>query len=333
MIDKRVIFLMVFVAPAALAPIAAAHEVRPCFLSLRETADGRFAVVWKTPTSRGARLPMRPVFPPHCVPAAQSQEKLLNAFIERWLLDCGDEGIEGHRVFFEGPPTAMTDTLVRIEWRDGRTRSFLVRARDPVFTIPTRPTATRIAWEYFVLGGEHILLGADHLLFVLALLLIVQGSWRLVKAVTAFTLAHSITLTAAVLGFVHVPAAPVEAVIALSIVFLATELMRVREGRDSLTTRRPWVVSLCFGLLHGFGFAGALSEIGLPEQAIPMALALFNVGVEAGQLAFVIVVLGIMRITRHMKLPRLVWIRQLAVYSIGSLASFWLIERVLGFWD
>ncbi len=325
--------LMIAALLLTAAPFAAGHELKPCYLGLRELADGRFSVGWKTPRNRAEGLPLRVVFPPHCAAASpKTTERLPDAFVMRYVLDCGQAGLAGQRISFDGPEFARDDVLVRIEWRDGRTASFLVKASESAFVFPAKPAATEIAWDYMLLGIDHILLGIDHLLFVLALLMIVRGKWKLVKAITAFTIAHSITLSAAVLGLVNVPTGPVEAAIALSIVFLASELMRVRAGRDTLSTRRPWVVSFTFGLLHGFGFAGALSAIGLPQQAIPLALALFNVGVEVGQLAFVAAVLAAAWLARAVKLPHPPWTRQVATYAIGSVASFWLIERVLGLW-
>ena len=192
-------------------------------------------------------------------------------------------------------------------------------------------SAWQVARDYTLLGVDHILSGFDHLTFVLALLLIVSGARRLLITVTAFTLAHSITLAAATLGVLWVPGPPVEAVIALSILFLANELIKVNRGEASLTARNPWVVAFAFGLLHGFGFAGALGEIGLPQNEVPLALLMFNVGVEIGQLLFVAVVLvGLLLVKRlHDNWP--VWLRQVPAYGIGGISAFWLIERVVGF--
>ena len=186
---------------------------------------------------------------------------------------------------------------------------------------------------YLELGVEHILLGIDHLLFVLALLLIVKGWGRLVGTITAFTISHSITLAAATLGFVSVPQAPVEAIIAMSIMFVASEIIHARQGRPGITEDKPWIVAFVFGLLHGFGFAGALTEVGLPEQSIPLALLFFNIGVELGQLLFVGACLIVFALTRplHGRIPSGSW--RLAPYAIGSLAAFWTIERIVGFWS
>jgi hydrogenase/urease accessory protein HupE len=188
-----------------------------------------------------------------------------------------------------------------------------------------------IAWAYLVLGVEHILAGVDHLLFVLALLLIVRGGVRILLTITAFTVAHSITLVAATLGWVHVPGPPVEAMIALSIVFVAAEIVRGLRGRPGLTARAPWVVAFCFGLLHGLGFAGALAEVGLPQTAIPVALLMFNVGVEIGQLIFVAATLAAGALLARLPLPRRPWMDYAIPYAIGAVAMFWVVERVIGF--
>ncbi|MEJ2320656.1 MAG: HupE/UreJ family protein, partial [Gemmatimonadales bacterium] len=224
-----------------------------------------------------------------------------------------------------------TDVLARVERADGTTQVARLTPRDFVFTVVAAPGAAEVAQTYFGLGVQHILFGFDHLLFVLALVLVV-GDWgRLAKTVTAFTVAHSLTLAAATLGLVHVPQKPVEAAIALSIGFVAADILRAADGRQSLTTRAPWLMAFSFGLLHGLGFASALSEIGLPAGDIPLALLLFNVGVEAGQLLFIAAVLLAIAVARRLPaaVPRLA--RPLPAYAIGALAMFWVIERVVGF--
>ena len=202
----------------------------------------------------------------------------------------------------------------------------------PSFVVEAEPRPMQVAATYLKLGVEHILGGTDQLLFVLALLMITRDSWRLIKTVTAFTVAHSITLSLAALGFVWVPSAPVEAVIALSIVFVAAEIVHSRQGRPGLTERAPWVVAFIFGLLHGFGFAGALSHIGLPQLDIPLALCSFNVGVEIGQLLFIACVFAIITVARQvvhrLALSQPVWAWRMAPYAIGSVSAFWLIQRV-----
>jgi hydrogenase/urease accessory protein HupE len=234
----------------------------------------------------------------------------------------------------------MTDVLVRIERLDGTTQVTRLTPSAPSFVVKAAPRALEVARTYTTLGVEHILTGFDHLLFVLALLLITRGGAKLVKTVTAFTVAHSMTLSASTLGFVHIPQQPVEAVIALSIVFVAAEILRTSEGRESLAARAPWIVAFTFGLLHGFGFAGALSEIGLAQGNIPLALLFFNLGVEIGQLLFigvalVAVVVARLAVTKIAHMIHGPFVTRasnaLAAYAIGGTAMFWVIERVAAF--
>jgi hydrogenase/urease accessory protein HupE len=279
--------------------------------------------------SRGA-LPIHPSLPKGAeITSFPRVERLLGAEIKRWTIRTGPQGLEGWEVAAHGLAATMVDVLVRIELSDGRVISRMLRPDAPAF-IFTSETAGPAAGGYFVLGVEHILFGIDHLLFVLALVLIVRGMGLLVKTVTAFTMAHSITLGLATLGYVNVPSAPVEAVIALSIVFVASEILRSRRGQRGLTERIPWLVAGSFGLLHGFGFAGALSEVGLPANDIPLALLCFNLGVEAGQLAFVVVALAVIALLRRVRLPE--WAPSVPPYAIGSIAMFWVIERTTAIW-
>lgn len=235
-------------------------------------------------------------------------------------------------IVINGLSATQTDTLLRIQLADGSMHTTVLRPDSPSFLVPPVASKLEVASSYFVLGLEHILGGIDHLLFVLGLLLIVRGVGLLIKTVTAFTIAHSITLAMAALGFVKVPQAPVEAVIALSILFLATELMKLHDGKVGLTVRFPWVVALSFGLLHGFGFAGALAEIGLPQTAIPLALFTFNVGVEAGQLIFIAAALGVIWLLKQIPMAWPAWSLRVPAYAIGSLAAFWVIQRTVSFW-
>ncbi len=309
-----------------------AHEVRPGYLQLREVAPATFAVLWKVPMRSGARLSLTPRFPSSCrQKTPPSSRNAAGSMIERWTLACG-EGLSGGVISIDGLAHTLTDVLVRIEWRDGGTLTQRLTPGSASFAVTGAASLWQIATTYLGLGVEHILLGIDHLLFVLALLIIVRAWRTLVATITAFTVAHSITLAAATLGYVHAPQQPVEAVIALSILFLATEIMHNREGRPGLTQRRPWLIAFVFGLLHGFGFAGALSEVGLPEHAIPLALLFFNVGVEVGQLLFVAAVIALHRAWTHLDLRTTRWVQALPVYAIGGVAAYWTIERVAGFW-
>jgi hydrogenase/urease accessory protein HupE len=229
----------------------------------------------------------------------------------------------------------MTDVLVRVENLDSTTQVTRVTPSSPSFVVAVAPGALEVCRTYMVLGVEHILFGLDHLLFVLALLILVKGWRKLVGTITAFTIAHSITLAAATLGFVHVPGKPVEATIALSIVFVACEIVHQRQGRSGLTEMWPWVIAFSFGLLHGLGFAGALREVGLPQNAIPLALLFFNVGVEIGQLLFIAAVLSILAVARWLArraaIPQPGWVWRVAPYGIGGIAAFWMIHRIAAF--
>jgi len=220
---------------------------------------------------------------------------------------------------------------VRLERLDGTTQVTRVTPSLPSFVVEAAPRALEVARTYSVLGIEHILTGIDHLLFVLALLIITRGSWKLVKTITAFTISHSLTLTAATLGFVHVPQRPVEAVIALSIVFVAAEIVRMHRGQESITARAPWLVAFTFGLMHGLGFAGGLSEAGLPVGHIPTALLFFSVGVETGHFLFIGVVLQLTAQVRRIRIAFPVWTEFVPAYGIGTVAMFWFIQRTLTF--
>lgn len=345
---------------------AGAHEVRPAYLELTEHAPRVFDVVWKVPAlgglplagengvhdlaksdaptemmscgcpaptvaqlSRGV-LPVHPAMPRNSeILLPLRSERLQGAEIQRWSFRA-PQGLDGWEVTVHGLSATMVDVLVRIVLHDGRVISRLLRPDAPGFVFAATE-AGPAAGGYFRLGVEHILFGVDHLLFVLCLLLLVRGPGPILKTITAFTIAHSVTLALATLGCVQVPSGPVEATIALSIVFLATEIAKRREGAPGLTERKPWVVAFTFGLLHGFGFAGALSEVGLPALDIPLALLLFNLGVEAGQLLFVCAALCLVAALRRMASAP-VWLRPVPAYAIGSVASFWLVARVVAIW-
>ncbi len=311
---------------------ASAHELRPAYLDLREVASGRYEMLWKRPALGDRTLGLSVRWPDSCHNAVPGRaQSVPGATIERGLIDCGVAGLIGGRIVIDGLAGTLTDTLVRIEFGDGSVQTDLVKPSVPHVDVAGPRLALAVAADYFGLGVEHILLGVDHLLFVLGLTLIVRGTALLIKTITAFTVAHSLTLAAATLGLVHVPQAPVEAVIALSILFLASELARRHRGETGLTAQAPWLVAFTFGLLHGFGFAGALAEVGLPEADIPLALLTFNLGVETGQLAFVAAVLMTARALRRAIAEAPSWLAPAPAYAIGSLAAFWLIARVAAF--
>jgi hydrogenase/urease accessory protein HupE len=273
--------------------------------------------------------------PEHCDPRTPGQP-IWNgaAYVARWTANCPG-GLEGGRIHIDGLDQTSTDVLVRFDFADGVNQAHRLTASDSSFMVPSQPSRLEVVHTYFLLGVEHILSGFDHLLFVLALLILVRAWRRLVWTVTAFTVAHSITLAAATLGFVRIASAPIEAVIALSIVFVAMEIVRTRRGRPGLTDRWPWIVAFTFGLLHGFGFAGALAEIGLPEKSIPIALLFFNIGVEVGQLLFIASVFAMITLARQISLrvdvPRPTWAWAVPPYAIGSVAVFWVFQRTAAF--
>jgi hydrogenase/urease accessory protein HupE len=314
----------------ALVSIVSAHESRPAYLEIKETAPSNYNILWRTPVLSGNRLPVVLNFPDGVETIGEPiTQRLSDSIIERRKIETKGSELAGQRFDFVGLQATITDVLVRVQWLDGGQSTTIIRPAEAWINIPEPEGTWSVAREYGILGIEHILLGIDHLLFVLALLLITKGTMRLIKTITAFTIAHSITLGLAALGFTNVPIAPVEAVIALSIVFVAVEIIHARRGIPSLTARSPWIVAFSFGLLHGFGFAGALGEIGLPPGHIPTALLFFNVGVELGQLMFVGVILALIAVLRRIRLPLPRWAELVPPYAIGSIAMFWVIERVM----
>jgi hydrogenase/urease accessory protein HupE len=318
-----------------LAPLAAmAHESRPAYLAVNETAPGQFSILWRTPVLACMRLPVALKLPDRVKNLRDPiASELADSLIERRWIDAGPSGLAGERIEFPGLQLTITDVLVRVQMRDGAASTTLVRPNHSWIEITTAPGLLAVAGTYVLHGIEHILFGFDHLLFVLALILIVRGRPKLLWTITAFTIAHSITLSLATLGLVHVPGPPVEAMIALSILLLACEIVRLQRGQVSMTAQWPWVVAFSFGLLHGFGFANALTQIGLPQSDIPLALLTFNVGIEVGQLIFIALILGLIAATRQFKLAPIVERHALfaMTYTIGALAAFLFIERLAGF--
>lgn len=326
---------LLFLLLAGFNPDAFAHEVRPAYLELREVAAGEFDVLWKTPMRGELRLTLEPSFSG----ATQVLTPLVSrrtggASVQTWRLRAG-EPLRGQTLRIVGLDSTITDALARIQFADGTTWTRRLSPQAPAARIALRQSGLEVGREYLRLGVEHILSGIDHLLFVLALLLVTRGRGRLVAAISAFTLAHSVTLGLATLGMVHLPSAPIEAVIALSIAFMAAEIIRQPSGVANLTLRAPWIVAFVFGLLHGFGFAGALAAVGLPETDIPLALLAFNVGVEIGQLLFVAAVLLLLALGRRLAVRQPIGrfqsrnlARPALAYLIGGVAMFWTIERV-----
>ncbi len=308
---------------------AHAHESRPAYLELRETAPGRFDVLWRTPVLAGTRLPVVLQIPDDVRDTrAPVVQQLADSMLERRWIDAGPDGLAGRRIEFPGLQLTITDVLVRTQLLDGRKWTAIVHPSQPWFELAATQTTWGVAETYVLQGIRHILFGADHMLFVLALLLIVTDRWMLVKTVTAFTIAHSVTLAIATLGWAQVPIAPLNAAIALSILFLGPDVVRRWRGETSFTIRHPWVVAFAFGLLHGFGFASALTSAGLPRSELPLALVTFNVGVEIGQLGFIGLVLALERSFRVLEVQWPRWAQMLPGYAVGTLGAFWTFQRV-----
>jgi hydrogenase/urease accessory protein HupE len=333
------LFLAVLVL--LLAQPAISDELRPGYLEMRQTDVGAYNLLFKIP-ARGEdlRLAIYVKLPEGAHDVGPPRASFSDGvYVERRSIR-RDGGLVGQPISIDGLSATSTDVLVRIESLAGAVQTERLSPTKTAFTIQAVPGAWEVAATYLHLGIEHILFGFDHLLFVLALVILVQGWGRVAVTVTAFTIAHSITLAAATLGVVNVPGPPLEAAIALSIVLVSVEILNARRGEPSLTARRPWLVAFIFGLLHGFGFAGALAEVGLPQHAITVALLFFNLGVEIGQLIFVAAVLaagGLFRAAMAYRFdPALIQrtVNRLdvaAAYAIGTVAAFWLIERTSAF--
>ena len=323
--------IVALVLAMVFAPVLAhAHETRPAYLRIQEIAPGRFSVLWRTPAIGGQPLSVVLQLPDGMTnlkpPLVQT---LADSRVERRWIDAGPAGLAGQRIELLGLQYTITDVLVRVELLDGRSWTSIVRPARPWVEIAASQSSWQVAWTYVVEGIRHILFGPDHLLFVLGLMLIVQGRMMLLKTITAFTAAHSITLAMATLGYASLPLPPLEAGIALSILFLGPEIIRRQRGETSLTIRYPWVIAFLFGLLHGFGFASGLSLAGIPRADIPVALLFFNVGVELGQLVFVFTALALATSFRalNVRWPR--WATAVPGYVVGSLGAFWVIQRTV----
>jgi len=330
---RRTVWLWLMLCFVGLTTMA--HESRPAYLEINETGAGSYNVMWRTPVLSGMRLPIALKFADGVRTVVEPIESELNdSLIEHRIIDAGPTGLVGQRIEFIGLQASITDVLVRVSRLDGSLTTTLVHPAQPWIDIAATPGTFSVAGAFLAHGIKHILGGVDHLLFVFGLLLLVSNGWMLVKTITAFTLAHSITLVLAALGAVRLPGPPVEATIALSILLLAVEIARKNRGETSFTIQWPWVVAFCFGLLHGFGFAGALAQIGLPRDDLPLALFTFNVGVEIGQLMFVAAALSLRALLLRCRLPRAahLYAQPIASYGLGTLAAFWFFERVWSFW-
>lgn len=329
----RLLLALVIIVIAASG--AQADDLRPGYLEIREytaptQARHAYAVTWKAPIKPGLATRVTPTFPKDCVSHGTPEQSIqAAALLARWSINCATS-LTGRTISLTGIGDTAGDALMRFQSYDGATQAARLTPANSTAKIAARPDRWQVARTYFITGVEHILMGYDHLLFVLCLVLLLNGAWQVAATVTAFTIAHSLTLIATTLGLISLPRAPVEAVIALSIVFLAVEIVKRKPGTLRLSERIPWVVAFLFGLLHGFGFAGALAEIGLPQGEVPTALLTFNLGVEAGQLVIVGVAMAAFWLLGKTKLEWLKPVQTISAYAIGAVASMWLVERVIG---
>ena len=307
---------------------AYADELRPGYLELTQKTQTDWHMVWKAPIRGGLATNASPALPKFCTGSAPRRELVAAAVVAISEVSC-TAPLAGQSVGLTGLDASFTDALVRIAQIGRPVQAARLTADAPMTKVEIRAARSQVAKTYFALGVEHILIGYDHLLFVLSLVLLLMGGWKIAKTVTAFTVAHSLTLIGTTLHLISIPRQPVEVCIALSIVFLAVEIVKAKPDAPRLSERIPWLVAFAFGLLHGFGFAGALAEIGLPEGEIPVALLTFNLGVETGQLIIVVCGLAVLAAIRHLAAAWFRAARVYAAYGIGSVAAFWMIERAL----
>ena len=314
-----------------LAGQAQAHRFAPSLLKVTEIAPGQFNMVWKTPAQGVSKVPLKPEWPENCeVSSASPMQMEGTGRVGTWTLSCsdlGDDGLVGETLGVSGLGANQASAMVMVSLLDGRRYQQVLNAEQSSFVVPEEPGAGEVMGDYSLLGMEHIWGGIDHLLFVFGLLLLVGGGTRLLWTITAFTLGHSITLSLVTLGFFDYPVALVEFTIALSIFVLAVEL--TRKGRNDLLWRNPWWLAGGFGLLHGMGFAGALAETGLPQDNVPLALLFFNIGIEIGQIAFILAILLVWQLLKRPLAPAQERLRWVPVYVLGALSAMWCIERGL----
>jgi len=331
MIGRLLLALLIMVlVVGAFVQSASSHESQPGTLELRQVAQDRYEVIWRAPIYYGRPHPARLEMPDSWKTIVEPTELLLaDSQVFRSVVTVGDKGVEGSIIRFPGLEATITDVFVRLNRLDGTTMTAVVRPTKPYAQLRGARTWYTTAGEYISLGFHHIMQGIDHLLFVLGLLLIVKGRMMLLKTITAFTVAHSITLAIATLGYARAPLPPLNAAIALSILFLGPEIVRTWRGETSLTIRYPWIVAFLFGLLHGFGFASGLSTAGMPKAELPLALLFFNIGVELGQLVFVFTALALVRSFKVLEVRWPRWAEALPGYVVGSLGAYWTIQRTV----
>lgn len=335
LLAKGFLAISLFVINFLLSAAVAADDLRPASLSFKQLDDRQTEVSWRLPIKNNQRAPMSPTLDQSATYVGTPQSRLLdNVYSQRWVIE-REEGLQGLHLYIEGLKGDSRDVIVRVLNSQGQVQfTQILNTETPALTLnlPETPKLEHVGWSYLYFGLEHILEGFDHLLFVFALLLIV-GDWRrLVITITCFTLAHSMTLIPGALGWVQLPGPPVESVIALSIMFLARELICIQRGHTSFTARQPWLVAFAFGLLHGLGFAGALRDIGLPEGELLLALLSFNVGVELGQLVFVAAVMLCLRALKLLTVTWPRWVYLMPAYCIGTISCYWFVERLAQFY-
>ena len=321
---RNTAFAVLVLLTSLISASAAAHPLAPALLELREEPSGQVEVLWKRSSLSVPGSDLQPIVPEDCPVLSQPRfEKKGTAVLVRWTIDCGAGGLVGRPIRIDGLGPAKIDTLVRVELSDGRQVQRVLRRADSSMIVPAKANKSAVFVDYLTIGFEHILSGADHLLFVFGLFLLCSGTGALIKTITSFTVGHSFTLSLAALGYSNLPSGPIEVLIAASVLALAVELAR-DASKSTLMRRYPWAMALAFGLLHGMGFAGALREVGLPSGEIPMALFSFNIGIELGQLVFVMGLIVLAPLVRRLPTPLPT---RAGVYLMGCLAAFWVLER------
>lgn len=322
-------FLLALLMIFTITTPAIADELRPAYVELTQQDETRWKLLWKASAQSRLGATGKAIIPENCEIRGEPQKRFANTNILTTLTLICNGVLEGQRIGLKALELSSTDALVRVAPLDGEMQTLRLTPDAPTATIAGEDEISNVAWTYTVIGVEHIVLGFDHLLFVLALVLLLKGGWLVAQTVTAFTVAHSVTLIGTTLGYLSLPSQPVEAIIALSIVFLAIEIVKAKPGELRLSERFPWIVAFLFGLLHGFGFAGALAEIGLPQDDVPLALLTFNLGVEIGQLMIVAAGLLVLWLIKKYQDNLTQPVKTASAYGIGIIATYWFIERMI----
>ncbi len=310
-----------------IAPFCRAHPLMNAYLEMIESDDGTTSVTWRHPLAASG-MNLEPFYSPAVTIVSKAMPQDEGFLVrEHYVIRGAPRFWSGCTIGLKGTTSGATEVLVRLELANGQTQVAVLRSPADVFRVPKQAGRGQAAAAYFQLGAAHILTGVDHLLFVLGLLILVPRPMMLIKTITAFTIAHSLTLAIATLGYASAPLPPLNVAIALSIFYLGPEIVRKQRGGTSLTIEHPWLVAFVFGLLHGFGFASGLTSLGLPHTDIPFALLMFNLGVEFGQLGFVLVILALVRSFHRLEMVWPRWVAALPCYTVGSLGAFWTIQR------